>query len=199
MKNCRKNQLKGPTHYHGYSLIEGIFATFIVTVGMVAVVQLMTANLTVLERSRNQTVATLLAQEGMEIVRNFRDNSWAQGMLTFNNPNFPAINSNCAVDMYSTDLTNCNGSVQKRLRLDPDTGEYLVWAGSSFPGSMFYRKVTILYDTNDKTTATLANIVSVVIWTGSNIFPAPVDSTTCNQSTRCAFTKLTLNKWGGND
>ncbi|PIW94228.1 MAG: hypothetical protein COZ86_02180, partial [Candidatus Moranbacteria bacterium CG_4_8_14_3_um_filter_41_13] len=59
----------------GALLVEVILATFIITTGLLAVMQLITGSLKDSFLNRDAIVATGLSQEGAEMVRNIRDNS----------------------------------------------------------------------------------------------------------------------------
>lgn len=182
--------------YAGYSFIEGVIATFIVTAGMIAVIQLMTASLTVMFNSRNQTMATFLAQESVEIVRNIRDNNWAAQIDTFDSTNFPASSmDDCRVDIFSTDILDCNSSSNKRLQKNATSGVFYHNSGS--PNSEFQRKIIIVYDTGNRNTANTATVTGVTVWGTS--FPGTIDASHCNAGSRCAFASAVLNKWGGMD
>lgn len=189
----KKNIRKQYENYAGYSFIEGIVATFIVTAGMLAVVQLMTASLTVLFNSRNQTMATFLAQEGVELVRNIRDNNWAAGRATFNSPNFPVNDStDCRADLYSTSINNCGNGNNKILQKNA-AGIYRYDINS--PNSGFQRKISIIYDTGNQATADVVTITSAVTW-NSNDLPSTPTAANCNLASHCVFVSVVLNKWG---
>jgi len=182
----------------GYSFIEGIFATLIVTIGMIAVIQLVSSSLLVLYNSRNQTMATFLAQEGAEIVRNVRDNNWAANRSTFDSSDFPTVsksgnNNSCRVDYGSTDVLNCSSGSNKILQINSN-GIYLYDGGS--PDSQFRRQIMIEYDTGHNDTANNATVTSEVTWGGKD-FPDSLGD--CDTLHNCAFTKVVLNKWGGVD
>lgn len=196
MKNREKKDFKNKLCHSGYSFVEGIVATFIVTAGMLAVIQLMSANLLVLLNSRNQTTATFLAQEGAEIVRNIRDNNWASHNQTFNNlPN--GSRTDCRVDIYSSNMSNSacnNGNGGKRLQKDA-SGLYSHVNGNT---SLFQRKIIISYDTGNSNTAAYATVTSVVNW-GTDDLPDAPSASNCNLYNHCVYTSVVLNKWGGSD
>jgi prepilin-type N-terminal cleavage/methylation domain-containing protein len=92
VKRSRKNK-------KGFSFVEVMTAVFILTVGIIAALSLFSSQLTQLLNSRNQVIAGLLAQENMEIVRNIRDNNWANNKTAFE-INLPSTNSqNCIIDI----------------------------------------------------------------------------------------------------
>jgi type IV pilus modification protein PilV len=63
----------------GFTMLEVLVAIFVVTIGVLAVFN-MVQNITVSFRANaSQLTAAYLAQEGVELVRNERDNNWLQG------------------------------------------------------------------------------------------------------------------------
>ena len=194
MKNREKKDFKNKLRHGGYSFVEGIVATFIVTAGMVAVIQLMTANLLVLLNSRNQTAATFLAQEGVEIIRNIRDNNWASNNKSFDN--LPTSSRNdCRVDIYSSSMPDSAcGSGSKQLQKDAN-GLYSYANGST---SLFQRKINVSYDTGNSSTASYATVTSAVSWGSGTLSDTP-NASNCNLYKQCVYTTVVLNKWGGSD
>ena len=70
--NCRsKNKIKP-----GFSLIELLVAMGIVGVGLIGVASLAAQNIRVQYFNRNSLISAQLAQEGLELARNRRDNDW---------------------------------------------------------------------------------------------------------------------------
>jgi type II secretory pathway pseudopilin PulG len=59
--------------------MEMMVVIFIVVVGLVGVLSLANQNSQVQSVDRNSVIATQLAQEGLELVRNKRDMNWLQG------------------------------------------------------------------------------------------------------------------------
>jgi len=176
-----KKTLSKEKKYSGFSFIESVLAIFVVSVGMIAVLSLLSKNLKQSMDSRDQMVASLLAQEGIELVRNLRDNNWANEIDTFNSGtggNFPASNDmTCSILSTSTAINN-------------SPANYNI-SGIS---NKFQRKIQVVYDGASKNTA---EITSVVIWGGGS-FPAnPIAQTNCNSGTKCAYTQTTLTRWGG--
>lgn len=60
----------------GFSLIELIVCLFIINFGMLGVLSLVLQNIKVENINKNALIAAQLAQEGIELVRNTRDNNW---------------------------------------------------------------------------------------------------------------------------
>ncbi len=63
---------------NGFTLIETIVATGLIVVGLVAALALITSSLSYVSDIQNRLVAANLAAEGIEVVRNIRDNNWIQ-------------------------------------------------------------------------------------------------------------------------
>ena len=61
---------------NGFSLIELIVCLFIINLGMIGVLSLVLQNIKVESTNKNALIASQLAQEGLELVRNQRDNNW---------------------------------------------------------------------------------------------------------------------------
>jgi prepilin-type N-terminal cleavage/methylation domain-containing protein len=67
------------SNYKGFTLIEVVVAVFILTIGVLAIFNVV-QNITVYSRvSSSKLTAVYLAQEGIELVRNQRDSNWLAG------------------------------------------------------------------------------------------------------------------------
>jgi len=129
--------------------------------------------------SRDQIIGVLLSQEGIELVRNLRDNNWANSRDTFDSSNFPV-----------NDDMDCSITLTSAIQTTP------IYTISGMPNK-FQRKIQVDYD--DNTIKNTAEITSVVIWggSGSNFPTNPITQTNCNTATKCAYTSTTLTRWGG--
>jgi len=74
MKNNSEERKK--TTNTGFSIIEVMVAVAIISVGMFGVVSMMTQNIIVQPVNKNNLIASMLAQEGLELVRQVRDSNW---------------------------------------------------------------------------------------------------------------------------
>ena len=63
-------------HLAGFTILEVVVALGIVTMGLLGVSSLVIQNLQVQSINKNYLVASMLAQEGLELVRNVRDKNW---------------------------------------------------------------------------------------------------------------------------
>lgn len=69
----------------GFSLLEVITILFIVSVGMVGTLSLIVQNIQTERINRGNLIACQLAQEGLELIREARDNNWRDGVAWLTN------------------------------------------------------------------------------------------------------------------
>lgn len=63
----------------GFSLMEILVVLFIVSTAMLGIVSLIIQNIQVQSINKNNLIASSLAQEGIELIRNVRDVNWKNG------------------------------------------------------------------------------------------------------------------------
>jgi prepilin-type N-terminal cleavage/methylation domain-containing protein len=173
---------------NGFSLIEVIAATFVLAIGIMSVVGLMTKNIGNSIDSRDTIIASELAQEGIELVRNLRDNNFASGKKAFE-ANFPNVNKdNCRIDNESTDVVDCNNG---------GGGKKIYYSSSGFydhdpsgKETKFQRKIGISYDTGNASNADQVKITSNVWWGGGSDAPS-----NCSVATKCIYVEDILTDW----
>lgn len=113
----------------GFSLIEVIFTLLILAVAMTGASFLMTKSTTSVQDSKNQIIASMLTQEGIELVRNLKDNESL-------NPDC----SDCIISMKSTDVGSAS---YKRLYLSGNFYQHVVSPTPSDTPTKFYRRVDV--------------------------------------------------------
>jgi prepilin-type N-terminal cleavage/methylation domain len=64
----------------GFSLMEILVVLFIVSTAMLGIVSLIIQNIQVQSINKNNLIASSLAQEGIELIRNVRDTNWKNGV-----------------------------------------------------------------------------------------------------------------------
>jgi Tfp pilus assembly protein PilV len=181
--------------HKAFSFIESMLAVFLVSVGLLVALQLLTLGLKNSLNARDQFIASLLAQEGIEIVRNIRDNAWVD-----NNPdttsfsNFPATSpgSTCLVS-YDSNIFNCSGAFTTPLY---SQNNYYTNTGGSV--TKFRRMVLISLPSDT------SMVTSMVLWgnktfsdiTCSDYNTCITNLSKCNSANQCSYTQITLNKWG---
>jgi len=122
----------------GFTLMEAIVAIFVVTVGIVGVLSLVTQTISSATISKDKLIAAYLAQEGIEIVRNIRDTNWVGGAASWDTG--ISYTSDYRLDYQSSGFpdTNCNLSVNNYLKYD---GNY--YNCSTGNETKFKRKIII--------------------------------------------------------
>jgi Tfp pilus assembly protein PilV len=97
----------------GFMVIEAAFSIFIVGIALVAFLAVLGAMYKTEFGKRDYVVAANLAQEGIELVRNIRDNKWKAGSVDgFSGfpggdycVDYSGAGSNCANKLYRNDNT----------------------------------------------------------------------------------------------
>lgn len=125
LKNFFKNQRAGLT------LIEVVVALGVVTTGVLAGLTLTTYNLNTSVASAARLVASNLAREGIEVIRQKRDAnwlasvSWNQGIVEANKyrltVNFDEVGNQWTTVSQAVEIENCPAC---QIYLDPATGVY---------------------------------------------------------------------------
>ncbi len=143
MINLTKNQA-------GQSLIEMLIALFILVIAMTATIVLVTSSIKSGRDSINKLIATNLAREGIEVVRNVRDSNWIEPTgavawddgLSTDGTAIPVIMPHLntarflSLDFTPNDFANINTQIQ--------IFDNIYEQGDSLPGSTdsnFYRLI----------------------------------------------------------
>ncbi len=77
-KKLNRDQKKNKFFKKGFTLLEVIVAIFILTVGVGGSFALIQQTLFTATMAQSRIIAAYLAQEGIEIIRNIRDNNWLE-------------------------------------------------------------------------------------------------------------------------
>ncbi len=130
---------KYPIKGAGFTIIEVIMATFILTVTVSGSFALIQQTLVSASMNQQKLIAYYLAQEGVEIVRNIRDSNWLDGA-----PWDDGIADDLSAGQFQNYLTAYNESElisfeSKVLNLDGD-GFYSYFSGTP---TKFKREITI--------------------------------------------------------
>lgn len=158
----------------GFTLLEVIVAIFVLTVGIGGSFALMQQTLFAVTMAQSRIIAAYLAQEGIEIVRNIRDNNWLEQRESFDVPPLPLWNeglNNCSspsscceadnetdTPLLYTPLTTIVGCVFDDLSyLNIDSNGF--YSYSSGEQTKFKRKIFIELINADK-----MKVVVIVEW-----------------------------------
>lgn len=193
----------------GFSIGEVILSAFILAFTLVVLIRVLSISLRDSMDSRDSIIASDLAQEGVELIRNIRDNNWValgQGLTSFTaSPGLPAINkSNCIITMGRL-YAYCppTGNPDYRLyytNICYPSGNCYYYSdnigGSASSPSKFQRKLSFTYNPagSAASNADTLTVNSMVVWNRSDgDFPA--NNASCTIGSKCVFTEITLNKW----
>ncbi len=209
----------------GFSIGEVMVAMFILLVGIVDAIFLTVRSVSGLHDSRDAVIATLLAQEGVELVRNVRDNNVTQTncgggserCTVFDQTyGFPSITGAtiliCRIDYNTTGTESeftCDGSPAPELFLNPETGMYTHDpGGGDYLDTELKRQIYVEYDTSDNTPGgannlvmpddvdkLIANVTSVVVFGGADFPDAANIESECRIARGCVYAQTRLTSW----
>lgn len=142
-----------------FSLIEITIVLFIVSLGLVGILSLIVQSIQSSDYNKNNLVAYQLSQEGVELVRRYRDSNWKKLNYSFDY----GLNLEVGVESsYCVDYKNVEPvSTTKpcKLNLD-DQGFYIHESG--FPSSGFSRIIKIELLSGERA----MRVISEVFWLG---------------------------------
>lgn len=143
---------------NGFTLLEVIVATAIISIGLLALLTLMNFTFANSDISTNRLIAANLAQEGIEVVRSSRDssNNWGAWFIVFNNGDYRAEIR--LTSPYNWSLLK-NPSSGYQLRYNQTMGLYH-YENNGDPLSIFSRRITI-----EDISSSEKKITSTVTWT----------------------------------
>jgi len=150
----------------GFSLIEVLISLFVLSFGITAIAILMVNNIKNLQTSKNQIIASMLAQEGIELVRNYRDNNPS---LFYSGGTF---SGDYRIDMTTGSLGSISSGIELYLN---SSNNFYTHTNTGSTATKFYRQINVSRDTGNKEMV----VTSYVIWSGNSI------PTTCNISNKC--------------
>lgn len=175
----------------GFLLSELLLAVFVLAVGLTSIIAIIGKSLRYSLESQDMIVASQLAQEGIELVRNVRDNDFAAENNGFTRFPSSASDKHCRIDYDSNPTTNlnCNSSqgAASRYTLSYSGGFY---RHSNSSQERFSRYVYINYDSD----AGKATVRSFVYW-GAFTPPSSGEVTGCTAGNKCVFNEVDLRGW----
>jgi prepilin-type N-terminal cleavage/methylation domain-containing protein len=129
------NMLKIIKNKKAFTLLEIIIVTFIISMGLVGVMSLFLQTIKVQNINKSELIASQLAQEGIETIRNIRDENWILGNPYDDN----LSDGNYAID-YLRNRESVTGIDHAGANLKIFNNKYL---HSGIVGSPFNRVVSI--------------------------------------------------------
>lgn len=155
----------------GFTLIETILSLFLFSMVVTALLMSLGGNLSSVTASRNRLQANYLSQEGVELVRSFRDTS----RLAFTTPDdawndfqskvATCVSGACDVDPISLTIVPCSINSGCQLYRDTVSGYYGTNGIGTLQPTNFSRAIIL---TLDPSNTYIVKIKSIVWWTDSS-------------------------------
>ena len=169
----KKHQL-----HNGFSLLELIISLFVLSVGLIAVIGLVTASLRISFTNNYISVSAMLAQEGIELVHNIRDTNLAKG----DDASFTGIDGDRRGSWRNSGEVVLEKSSEYVLKRDGNN----IYTHSGGTPTQYSRKINISGSGNTRM------VTSMVVWGGSATSFPPVSN--CTVDTKCSFLQAILQK-----
>lgn len=146
----------------GFSLVETLVAITVLLIAIMAPLTLASNSLTASAVAKEQFVASFLAQEGIELIRQQRDNSMLNGDPGWLDNLKPECTnpSNCRIDFITKTIVNCNATGCIPLNYNAITKQYSYETGPDWKESIFERTIIM----NDSYSEEEASVKSTVTW-----------------------------------
>ena len=149
---------------NGFTLVETLVAIAILLLAVAAPLSLATKSLNSSALSKQQIIASFLAQEAMEYIRNVRDENvlkyddWLKNGINLKSE---CVDGKCQVDAYEKKMKKCLGNCDP-LKYDNSTGLFNI-AGNSGDNSPYTQTVEITQINNQEIAVKVT-----VSWKGTN-------------------------------
>lgn len=182
--NLPKNAL-----LRGFSTPEVLLSVFVVSIGLVTIIAVMSGSLRYSFVNRDTVIATDLAQEGVELVRNVRDNDFASGgagFTAFSN------NKHCRIDWNdSVNSLDCQAGQGVASRY------YLQYAGGMYAhfGTGQERYTRYVYVDYSAAGGEHALVRSFVVWGGGALPPSTGNPASCTLANSCVYSEAFFTAW----
>ncbi|RLC38233.1 hypothetical protein DRH27_02760 [Candidatus Falkowbacteria bacterium] len=113
----------------GFSILEAVVAFYLITMGMVGLLSLVTFSIKTQYITKNMVTGSQLAQEGIELVRNIRDTNWLKHDDWIDGDGFDSDTDILQDDNYIIDYT---GSIDDFVTTNNEAGTRLYLDGNGF-------------------------------------------------------------------
>lgn len=190
---------KKPVTVKAFSLLEVLLSVFVMSVGLMTIVAVMSGSMRHSYDTRDTIIASGLAQEGVELVRNVRDNDFDPIVVGDNGfAHIPNLVSQCRIDWKhvvtnDVDCANDGG----RPAVDPSR-YYLQYVGGKYEHASatkerFSRYIYISKSGSGDTER--AEVRSFVYWGTLPSFGINGSTGSCTLDNKCVFVESFLASW----
>ncbi len=141
-----QNKHKGlPADRHGFTLLETTVAIGVLVAAIVAPLSLASQSIKSASLARSNIIVANLAQEGVELIKNYRSNNILQGQPWTDGMGFCFNPHGCQIDPQNLSIQKCAGSGCDFLKFDANLRLYNYQTGSD---TLFKRTITMQYINN---------------------------------------------------
>lgn len=155
----------------GFTLIESLVAVSIFSLSILALISVLATGIQDINFAKRKIIASYLAQEGLEHLRNLRDTyvlsqteDWTTFKVKINPCNSPDLSSGCyfVFDEHSennirnTEFSTCTNSICPEMNYNTSNGRYYYGGGDS---SGYHRKIS-----TQEINPNEIKVVSTVYW-----------------------------------
>jgi hypothetical protein len=184
---------------NGFSLGEVLLSVSVLTVGVLPVMAAMTKGFQSSLASRDVIVASGLAQEGAELVKNVKDNNVLAGSASLSAwlPSSGSTWNDCRIDAGDQVLSPGNriscGLSASAFKLSMQSSNFLGHGGAGV-ATKFSRKILLDYGGSGNERVTC---ISAVYW-GQSYTPSSIADAraNCKVSKKCVYAESVLTPWG---
>jgi len=137
----------------GFTIVEIAISILILSLAITAIFNAFSVVSLIASDATDRTVAIYLAQEGMELVRNMRDQNWLEMDACDNDPSCssswdyglePCINNDgCIIDYRIGGASRYNVNYPEHLKMDNDSGFYGYFTAGSYSETKFVRRIRV--------------------------------------------------------
>ena len=138
-----KQEFKQDKSKNGFTLMEGLVAIFLITLGVVGAMSVVNQTTTFTQVTSSRLIGAYLAQEGIEIVRNIRDTNFLKIHKGVGGINWDAGLTGCAASCEADYNDPALISADRYLQIDGGFYNY-----DSGENTLFKRKIIIQPDTD---------------------------------------------------
>lgn len=202
MKSKMKRTRKKTNFAKGFSLVEVLISLLIFLLGISAFSVLMTSNISNSQSAKDQTLAMSLAQEGIEIIRNIRDNNDSSDPFDRLVSDGSQEINNCRIsykDFATWSVAGCSNEFNN------NSNYYSLYRSNNFYGSRdgggtltkYTRRISIAMQdgsgslTSSKNDAFRLRVRATITWDG---LYHDVDAGDCNVANSCIYVDSFLTK-----
>jgi hypothetical protein len=179
-------------------MLEVLLSVFVLSVGLMTIVAVINGSLDYSYETRDKIIATGLAQEGIELVRNVRDNNFSP--IVAGGDGFPASNFDTSKEHCRVDWDDAVGNLNCQNNRGAASRYYLQYSGGLYSHVNAQRERYsrfIFIDYNDSGGNKRALVRSFVFWGefSENRIPDTGNPANCGASPTCVYTETFLTAW----